>query len=102
MLDLPREPVNAHSAQELLDRWTPRADWDESVLAQLKNEVESLQSPHAEFKGAVHCEAGLVAGLYLYQQQDRTDLDVTEPAIVTNAFASLSEATQASALCETC
>ncbi|KAJ7211332.1 hypothetical protein GGX14DRAFT_449913 [Mycena pura] len=93
LLDLPREPVDVHSAQELLDRWTPRADWEKSVLEQLKNEVESLDLPQAVSKGAVHCEAGLVAALY-YQQQDRTDLDVTEPAIVTDAFASLSEATQ--------
>ncbi|KAJ7226027.1 hypothetical protein GGX14DRAFT_642529 [Mycena pura] len=96
MLDLPREPVNAHSAQELLDRWTPRANWDESVLDQLKNEVKALELLQAASKGAVHCEAGLVAALYLYQQKDRTD--VTEPAIVTSAFASLHEATEASAL----
>jgi hypothetical protein len=98
MLDLPREPVNAHSAQELLARWTPRADWSESVLAQLKTELELLQPLRVESKGAVHCEAGLVAALYLQQQQGRTDLDVAEPAIVTKAIASLSEATEASAL----
>ncbi|KAJ7292872.1 hypothetical protein C8J57DRAFT_8813 [Mycena rebaudengoi] len=94
MLDLPREPVNAHSAQELLARWTPRADWSESLLDQLKVELDLLQPLRADSKGAVHCEAGLVMALYLHQQRDRTDLDAVEPEIVTKAFASLSEATE--------
>ncbi|KAJ7292767.1 hypothetical protein C8J57DRAFT_1210486 [Mycena rebaudengoi] len=88
VVDLPRQSVEACSPQDLLTRWTARTTWPDSLSDEIHGELQQLVHPKTLLQGQVHCEAGLVASLYLRQQRPQ-DLESPEPPVVTEAFAHL-------------
>lgn len=88
VVDLPLQSVEACSPQDLLTRWTARTTWPVSLPDEIHAKLQQLARPETLLQGQVHCEAGLVASLYLRQQRPH-DLDSPESPVVTEAFAHL-------------
>ncbi|KAJ7292801.1 hypothetical protein C8J57DRAFT_1267136 [Mycena rebaudengoi] len=85
IVDLPRQPIQEHSQLDLLEHWGQLAGWSKP----LRNAVTKKLRPMdlRTDRGAVHCEAGLVASLLL--RRHTVDVHSPEPPVLTEAFAHL-------------
>ncbi|KAJ6504795.1 hypothetical protein C8R47DRAFT_1103627 [Mycena vitilis] len=83
VVDLPRSPVHAYPPEEVTARWARIGQWkaplQHSVLNALKQKAIEVT------EGACHCEAGLMASIFL---RDKTNVTPqgAEPACLEKAF----------------
>ncbi|KAJ7468504.1 hypothetical protein FB451DRAFT_374913 [Mycena latifolia] len=84
VVDLPREPITAANAEELMERWAPLAQWSTATSSIVRQKLES-QDLGPPIEGACHCEAGLMASLLLHVKKPQ-DLFSEEPSPVSEAF----------------
>jgi hypothetical protein len=59
-LQLPRTPVVEYSAAEITSLWRTQAKWSDTLRKKL---VDIMKEDMQTSKGAVHCEAGILAAL---------------------------------------
>ncbi|KAF8214962.1 hypothetical protein K438DRAFT_1954970 [Mycena galopus ATCC 62051] len=136
IVDVPREDVPVHSPEALAARWTKQGHFPPSIHRKIAEKLSSFredaqrkeadarrwaalatamtqdaaemvdpattEDPTETVTGACHCEAGLIASIYLRQQ----DLQLDEPAVLTDAFAEFDAANPtigvAKKCCPTC
>ncbi|KAJ6606460.1 hypothetical protein DFH09DRAFT_1120294 [Mycena vulgaris] len=89
VVDFPRCPIKEVSPENLLRHWKIRAGWSDTLSAAVESEMRAVELSQTT-KGAVHCEAGLVASLLLRLRKPQ-DLNAAEPQILVDAFASVTE-----------
>ncbi|KAJ6616246.1 hypothetical protein B0H10DRAFT_1407457 [Mycena sp. CBHHK59/15] len=81
VIELPREPIQAYGADELVEHWKLLGHWPEAVADKVTRvmEVRKANNPN---RGAAHCEAGLLASL-AYTPSSNT---AQEPEFLTQAL----------------
>ncbi|KAJ6585041.1 hypothetical protein B0H19DRAFT_407169 [Mycena capillaripes] len=91
IVDLPRREIPEASALSLLARWTDKASWSTALHSEVHADLIGGGHPTDTSKGAVHCEAGLAASLYLHLGTKINRNQLHEPSVLSDAFASLDD-----------
>ncbi|KAJ7179646.1 hypothetical protein C8R46DRAFT_1074390 [Mycena filopes] len=92
VVELQRAPTPVFSVDELLTRWSAASHWSDDICSSIRETLKAMDLSSSP--GACHCEAGLLASLYLrfrvhepdIASIDRDDVEAREPAFLSEVF----------------